>query len=65
MTLLVNNDGSLEVEGTEWNLYGGLIRVARIMQIGQKLLIVEKMDREKEIRVWLVRFSASLYLLTR
>ncbi|KAH8591182.1 hypothetical protein B0O99DRAFT_632669 [Bisporella sp. PMI_857] len=54
VTFLVNNDGSFEVEGTRWNLHKGLIRVARIMQIGQKLLIVEEKDREKETRIWTV-----------
>jgi len=71
MTLFVDYDGWYkDHQGTRQRLSKEVMRVVQTMKVGQKVLIVEekedrnpeveKDDRGKEARIWLVYFSACL-----
>ena len=68
MTLFVDYDGWYrDHQGTQQRLSNEVLRVVQTMKAGQKVLIIEgedrnpeeeKEDRETEMRLWFVHFSA-------
>jgi predicted Mrr-cat superfamily restriction endonuclease len=64
ITLLVDNDGSYEDQGTKQRLSSEVLRVVRTMKVGQKVLIPEEEKEDGQTHIWSVHFSAFRLLLT-